>query len=191
MKYYSPLLPEVIDVFCQENSISGMKLYTLEKITQLDAEILMSYNKTQLGELYNLHRQTITNHINELINQNIILETSIGNILILPTHTGCFGVYYGQYEGLHRFILTLPNTQIHVYMDIYEDEIAPELRQSLISGICYYLKANVPIQNTQQLSDNKDYFHISIIANTCVDLYQINDLGYSYQDKQFIKKGLI
>lgn len=188
MKYYSPLPPEVIDIFCKCNEVSGLKLYMLEKLTQLDAEILMTYNKTQLGKLYRIHRQTVASHITELIDKNIILETTIGNIISLPTATGFFGVYYGQYEGLYRFVLTLPNTNIHYYVYILKDEFKQRQHQSLILGFCYYLQTNIKILSTLKLNSKHNCYYLPFLAVNCIDLYLIDNIGYEYKNKQFLKK---
>ena len=188
MKYTSPLPPEVLDKFCEKNKIKGFSKYTLEKFAQLDSEMLRTLNNTELGDLYKINRQTVGTHINSFLKSKIILDSIIGKIITLPTYTGFFGVYYGCYEGLYRFVLTLPKTDIHVYTDIYEDEFKRNLHQTLILGVCYYLNSNVKIPSKPIIQNEKDCYHISFLATNCIGLYAIDSIGYYYKNKKFVKK---
>ncbi len=187
MRYGVPFPMEIFDFFVKEHSLSLGRRYIFEKLAQLDSSILREFSFSQLGRLYKINRQTISTSINYFCNQKLLLSTSKGLIMSIPTSTGFIGVFVSEYGGIYRFMYSIPNTRIIYSVEIFQDDIEEPVLNKLEIGRCYYLVAKIKsdqIPHSPNMPNDETY--ITFGGNTLTDCYLLEEIGFRYHDNQLL-----
>ena len=184
-KYWSPLPPEVFDDILNTYGLSGNQKYIFEKLTQLDATQLREMDFTELGKMYRIYRQTFSSVLHKLNDEFLILRVEKGFICAFPTHTGCFGIFESMYSGIYRFVFSLPNSIATYSIEIFKDDIAPEVLRKLYKGKCYYLSALIDYDthDYRELT----YKHVNFKATDLTRADSLEELGHSLNKQSFVK----
>lgn len=182
MKQYSPLPPSFLDNYLIHNyNLCNGKKYILEKLVQLDQEILRSYSYNRLGSLFSTHRQTISVYIKEFIKENLILDTKIGFLITLPTATGYLGKLQSINNKFVNFSFTLINSDISYTVTINLDSINPDLLRTLVCGEIYFCESIIK-ENIKQDDLLK---HIDFIGCDLKNIHTLSSIGYQLNDNNF------
>jgi hypothetical protein len=194
MKYAVPFSIAAFDTVIEKYALCVTRRYIFEKLTQLDGEILRKSTFVQLSKLYKINRQTVSVSINYLCQQNLLLNTTEGFIVSIPTYTGFIGIFTGEYNGIYRFIFNIPKTEIVYSVEIFKDTIQQPVLSKLKINSCYYLVAQIKSDQDHYYPNmSNDKYYIAFIGKTLADCYLLEEIGISYDNNQFVSlnnKGL-
>lgn len=186
MRYANPLPVAMLDTLVRNHNLSITAKYIFEKLSQLDGEILREYNLTSLGGLYDMYRQTVSNSIQRLCNEHLILNTSEGLILSIPTYTGFLGIFQFESQGIYRFVFILPKTKFTYAIDIFEDDIKDKnILHKIKVNKCYYCLANIQFDTYSNIQKDNEG-HITFLGRNLKNCYLLEDIGWRYHDNQFL-----
>lgn len=186
MRYANPLPVAVLDTLVKNHNLGITAKYVFEKLSQLDGEILREYNLTSLGGLYGMYRQTVSTAIQRLCNEKLILDTSEGLILSIPTYTGFLGIFQFESQGIYRFVFVLPKIKITYAIDIFEDDIKDKnILHKIKVNQCYYCLANIQFDTYANIQrDNEG--HVTFLGRNLKNCYPLEDIGWRYHDNQLL-----
>jgi hypothetical protein len=194
MRYAIPFSIATFDTVVKKYDLCVTRRYIFKKLTQLDGEILRNCSFVHLSELYQINRQTVSVSIHYLCQQELLLNTTEGFIVSIPTYTGFIGIFTGEYHGIYRFVFKIPKTEIVYSVEIFKDTIQQPVLSKLKINSCYYLVAQIKSDRDHSFPNisNEEYY-VTFIGKNLTDCYLLEEIGFRYDNNKFVSlnnKGL-